>query len=656
MHMHTRGVPTPNRAGPDGNGARVFGVTAPPRAHSLAWFCREKLKMRCCSKDDTSDDVRVREARLRNQHQIASASSSDDEGSTTTVTETTERRRRARDVGRERRRGGSNEDDDDNDARDRRGGSDFDDLEAGGGFDDERDSYFEAGVGGRRSAWDRAAEQGQPGGSRRDDASPTHSTFGRDSERNRRMRKTARLVAERLGGIDSDEDDDEFEPGLGAPADVEQGFGFVSKDDVLKRREEMERQKREEEERRAEKARRKAEKKKAKRDEREKRARFTETESETVSLLEGRENDRRRKRSFFTRGSRAGNVLLAVVAMSAVIASAVGVILYAPTSSPKTVEIRGTDDGVLTTADPSLHPLKATTDKILHHLKHFTKKSDDEEKEKEKEKADADADALEKEKKKDDDSLVDDDEERDAEAEEASKKSHEHEATLGAKKASEPEIYATSSCAPVHRDSKHGIYNQFNSACYHNKDLIGCIEPTVGGCQKCYLADSAAASQKGSYVHCSHHVCKTYNVKGCLAEPQKVEDKVAAKGESPKHDVTLSKIKRKAVPSASRVSHFESDAEDEIESCLPNLEDAKRGVFQYSERSCRTLGHSDVDYSGCIAVGKSSCRMCVTRSALRTSTFSLCPKSVCHHHDLLFQQCAGEEDQVDDEDEDDDLR
>jgi hypothetical protein len=607
--------------------------------------------MRCCSKDDDDD---VREARLRNQHQIAAASSSsDDEGSTTTVTETTERRRRTRDVGK--RRGGSNDDDD---ARDRRGGSDFDDdddLEAGGGFDDERDSYFEAGVGGRRSAWDRAVGQ-EEGGSGREDASPTHSTFGRDSERNRRMRKTARLVAERLGGIDSDEDDDEFEPGLGAPADIEQGFGFVSKDDVLKRKEEMERQKREEEQRRAEKARRKAEKKKAKRDEREKRARFTETDSETVSLLEGRENERRRKRSFFTRGSRAGNVMLAVVAASAVIATAVGVILYAPTSSPKTVEIRGTDDGVLTTADPSLHPLKATTDKILHHLKHFTKKSDDdaEEKEKADADADADADALETEKKKDDDSLedVDDDEERDAKSEEESKKSHENEAMLGAKKAAaEPEIYATSSCAPVHRDSKHGIYNQFNSACYHKKDLIGCVEPTVGGCQKCYLADSAAASQKGSYAHCSHDVCKTYNVKGCLAEPQKVEEKAAS------HDVTLSKVKRKAVPkSASRVSRFESDADDEIESCLPNLEDAKRGVFQYSERSCRTLGHSDVDYSGCIAVGKSSCRMCVTRSALRTSTFSLCPKSVCHHHDLLFQQCAGEEDQVDDEDEDDELR
>jgi len=609
--------------------------------------------MRCCSKGDTGDDVR--EARLRNQHQIASASSSDDEGSTTTVTETTERRHHARDVGRERRRGGSNEDDDDDnddDARDRRGGSDFDDddLEAGGGFDDERDSYFEAGVGGRRSAWDRAAEQDRPGDSGRDDASPTHSTFGRDSERNRRMRKTARLVAERLGGIDSDVDDDEFEPGLGAPADVEQGFGFVSKDDVLKRKEEMERQKREEEERRAKKARRKAEKKKAKRDEREKRARFTETDSETVSLLEGRENDRRRKRSFFTRGSRAGNVLLAVVAASAVIASAVGVILYAPTSSPKTVEIRGTDDGVLTTADPSLHPLKATTDKILHHLKHFTKKSDAEEKEKADADADAEADALEKDKKKDDDSLedVDDDEERDDQSDEASKKSHKHEATLGAKKAAEPEIYATSSCAPVHRDSKHGIYNQFNSACYHKKDLIGCVEPTVGGCQKCYLADSAAASQKGSYAHCSHDVCKTYNVKGCLAEPQKVEEKAVS------HDVTLAKVKRKAVPESARVSRFESDADDEIESCLPNLEDAKRGVFQYSERSCRTLGHSDVDYSGCIAVGKSSCRMCVTRSALRTSTFSLCPKSVCHHHDLLFQQCAGEEDRVEDEDEDED--
>jgi len=596
----------------------------------------DELKMRCCSKDDDddrrrgSDDFEV----LRNQR--ATPTSSDDEGSTTTVTDTMERRG-VRHVGRERRGDGSNDD-----ARSRRGGSgdgDFDDLEAGSS---ERDSHFEVGVGGRRSAWDRAMEKGGSDGG--EDVSPTHSTFGRDSERNRRMRKTARLVAERLGGIDSDEDDDEFEPGLGAPADVEQGFGFVSKDDVSKRKEEMERKKREEEERRAEKARRKAEKKQAKRDEREKRARL-ETDSETVSLLEGRENHRR-KRSFFTRGSRAGNVILAVVAASAVIASAVGVILYAPTSSPKTVEIRGTDDGVLTTADPSLHPLKATTDKILHHLKHFTKssksapsKSDED-----------DDDVLEKEKKEND-SLedVDDDETKnDVDDDDDSKgESKAIEASLGAKN-TEPEIYATSSCAPVHRDSKHGIYNQFNSACYHKKDLIGCIEPTVGGCQKCYLADSAAASQKGSYVHCSHHVCKTYNVKGCLADPRKAEEQTAL--ESPKHDVTLSKAKRKAVPTA-RVSHSEEDSE---ESCLPNLEDAKRGVFQYSERSCRTLGHADVDYSGCISVGKSSCRMCVTRSALRTSSFSLCPKSVCHHHDLLFQQCAGEEDKVEDDDDDDD--
>ena len=84
------------------------------------------------------------------------------------------------------------------------------------------------------------------------------------------MRKTSKLVAERLGGAASAEsDDDEFAGGLerarSAAMDEDEGFGFSTRGDVERRREERARAKREEEEER----RRREEAKEAKRAKRE---------------------------------------------------------------------------------------------------------------------------------------------------------------------------------------------------------------------------------------------------------------------------------------------------------------------------------------------------------------------------------------------------
>ena len=107
------------------------------------------------------------------------------------------------------------------------------------------------------------------------------------------------LVAERLGGVDSDEsDDDEFASGLERArsarrrgGDEEEGFGFVSQADLTRREEERARKKREEERRalEAERARRKAEKlakKEAKREAKRGRERAREAEHDDDRQVE----------------------------------------------------------------------------------------------------------------------------------------------------------------------------------------------------------------------------------------------------------------------------------------------------------------------------------------------------------------------------------
>ena len=559
----------------------------------------------------------------------------------------------------------------------------------------------------RRSAWHRAGDDASgDGGS----VSPTHSTFGRDSERRRRMRKTSKLVAERLGGAASDEsdesDDDEFAGGLerarSAALDEEQGFGFVTRRDVERRREERARAKREEEERR-----RREEAKEAKRAKRErrraekKRERELVEESETASLLDG--TAKLRVRRFM--GLKVSTVKYAAVAVSAVVACGVGAVLYSGASTkPGTMEIRG-GENTLKTADPTLQPLKATTDRILKGMKErFTgkKSSDAKDAKRAGENVDADKDSSKTKKSpskgtktKDDDddddddadtgekkkksAAVDDGDEKevdkaddvdddddDAKSSRDKKKKSEkksrREASLGVVPmvAEDDSIKASSSCAPAHVESRHGVFRQYNKACMGDEERpLGCDDKSSEGCQSCFIDGSAAATQVKSYVRCSHHVCDAYDVKGCDPDPK--ERVVEEESSSGKERVRLGRPKRRpAADVARRQKMFDNqastrNADAETEVCLPNLEDAKRGIFQYSERYCRTLGHTDVDYSGCISVGKSSCRMCVTKSAQSSSAmFSVCPRSVCEHHDLLYQQCLEDAEDAEDADVDDD--
>jgi len=508
------------------------------------------------------------------------------------------------------------------------------------------------------------------------------------------MRKTSKLVAERLGGVDSDEsDDDEFASGLERArsarrrgGDEEEGFGFVSQADLTRREEERARKKREEERRalEAERARRKAEKlakKEAKREAKRDRERARE-ESETASLLDGGRK-RKVRRSFF--GIKSHVVTYTVVAVSAVVACGVGAVLYSSAASPRTMEIRG-GAGTLTTADPTLQPLKATTDKILKGLKGSLKRvtagtssvddvADETEESssktsktksalkkkssttKDEEDEDDDLDADDDVDVDVDDAVVDDaddtDEKKSTKRKKSSKKSKPSEASLGVtpsikdeedeeeEEEEDDDVKATPSCAPVQIESKHGIYRQYNKACMEDSgDVLGCVEKSSEGCQSCYLDDSPAATQSSSYSRCSHHVCSAYSVEGCDPKPAKAksddDESDAEDGNADDEDTADTAPTVRAKPTLGVTPTV--NVEDE--NCLPNLEDAKRGIFQYTERYCRTFGHIDVDYAGCIAIGKSSCRMCATRSVRgASSVFALCPRSVCQNHDLLFEQC-----------------
>lgn len=506
------------------------------------------------------------------------------------------------------------------------------------------------------------------------------------------MRKTSKLVAERLGGVDSDEsDDDEFASGLERArsarrrgGDEEEGFGFVSQADLTRREEERARKKREEERRalEAERARRKAEKlakKEAKREAKRDRERARE-ESETASLLDGGRK-RKVRRSFF--GIKSHVVTYTVVAVSAVVACGVGAVLYSSAASPRTMEIRG-GAGTLTTADPTLQPLKATTDKILKGLKGSLKRvtagtssvddvADETEESssktsktksalkkkssttKDEEDEDDDLDADDDVDVDVDDAVVDDaddtDEKKSTKRKKSSKKSKPSEASLGVtpsikdeedeEEEEDDDVKVTPSCAPVQIESKHGIYRQYNKACMEDSgDVLGCVEKSSEGCQSCYLDDSPAATQSSSYSRCSHHVCSAYSVEGCDPKPAKAksddDESDAEDGNADDEDTADTAPTVRAKPTLGVTPTV--NVEDE--NCLPNLEDAKRGIFQYTERYCRTFGHIDVDYAGCIAIGKSSCRMCATRSVRgASSVFALCPRSVCQNHDLLFEQC-----------------
>lgn len=531
-------------------------------------------------------------------------------------------------------------------------------------------SHGERGVDGRRSAWHRAAGDEDED----EDGSPTHSTFGRESDRKRRARQTSRLVAERLGGRTSDgSDSDEFASGYERSrtrrgGDEERGFGFVSKADIAKREEEKARQEELERKRAA-----KAAKEERKRQRREvRRERERELESETASLLDGAPRAPR-KRAYF----KGSTIAAVVVGAAAVVACGIGAVLYTRGEhAPKMMKIKS-GDTTLTTADPALQPLKSTTDEIASRTKGNAEKDlavdgkvdsdanaegDDEtlnkKTSKSKKSRDADdADEVEegktksKGKKKDEDVDENADDDEDDESLSKSKKSSKKsniEAMLGS--AFDGDIKVTSTCAPVHVESRHGIYRQFNKACMDEGDKpLGCMASSSEGCQSCFVDGSPAATQSTSYARCSHHVCEAFGVRGCDPNPMSKEDAETEVDE--KSDVKSDEksdgeeLFKAEIPKMSRLSSapktIAPKPDGSGENCLPNLEDAKRGIFQYAERYCRTMGHTDVDYSGCVSIGKSSCRMCVTKSASRsTPIFSVCPRSVCENHDLLFQQCA----------------
>ena len=533
---------------------------------------------------------------------------------------------------------------------------------------------------GRRSAWDRAAGTTSDDG--RSERSATHSTFGR----HRRQRKVSRAVERALGGahaLDEDEDD-EYAPTRARAADAgdeEAGFGFVSKGDIARRDAE-----------RAAKAKAKAEAKAkadAERlsalkaaDELAKRKAATSDDDETMSLLaatdgdDSNANERRNRRG--KSGKKMSLLAYTAIASCAVIAACVGIVIYvpAPTSSVAVPASSASTSALTVDGSPVLTSSSSSVDDKNDIAADLEKKlvSRSRSKRAEADAVDDDEDDDEdgasstKSKKKSikssssksptkdleedeyDEETADEDEEDDKTAK-ADRDSRTVEARLGrfawvdddkaADKAKIDEndmlIRATRACAPIHVETRHGVYRQFNHECLLSDDGIiekpvGCMRDSADGCQSCYVANSAAASQQKSYAWCSQHVCETYGATGC--EP--VHRNLSSGGKKKEEP---SRKKKKPTPFAS------ATAARDVEACLPNLEDAKRGIFQYSAHHCRTMGHAHVDYSGCVSIGKSSCRMCVTKSTMQGTVFSLCPKSVCEHHDLLYSQCDDDDDE-----------
>ena len=531
--------------------------------------------------------------------------------------------------------------------------------------------------GGRRSAWDRA---GAPSTTASEDArserSATHSTFGR----HRRERKVSRAVERALGGAGAyDEDDDEeYAPTAAAKraVDEEAGFGFVSKSDIARRDAERAAKAKAKAEAERAAAARKAAKELAKR-----KAVGLSDDDETMSLLSAdidELNGNQRRRSRKKGGKKMSVLAYTVIVSCAVVAACVGIVIYvpAPTTSSAVVSnsvATATDAGsVLTSSSSSSSSTvrkekkkemditkdleKKLTSKSRSKTASTSAKDDDDEKD---DKDDDDKSSTKSKKtSKSSTKDVEEDEydEEPANEDEEDGKNHKSgavEAKLGrfawldddevadkgADDAKEAPIRATRECAPIHVETRHGMYRQFNQECLASDDGVlqkpaGCLRGSADGCQSCYISNSPAASQLTSYSWCSQHVCETYGVVGCETDPSKrrpsstlgVDEKPATKS-------------KKSSASIAAAAAARGDGE----ACLPNLEDAKRGIFQYSAHHCRTMGHAHVDYSGCVSIGKSSCRMCVTKSTLQGTVFSLCPKSVCENHDLLYSQCADDD-------------
>ena len=593
-----------------------------------------------------------------------------------------------------RARASDDDDDDDDDERSTTTEA-REDAEGDGGdvvvaIDDDGDGDGADGRGvGRRSAWDRAgATSTTASEDARSERSATHSTFGR----HRRERKVSRAVERALGGAGAyDEDDDEeyaTTTAANRAVDEEAGFGFVSKSDIARRDAERaakakEKAKAKAEAERAAKAKAKAEAeraeaaRKAAKELAKRKAAGSSDDDETMSLLSAdidELNDNQRRRSRKKGGKKMSVLAYTVIVSCAVIAACVGIVIYvpAPTTSSAVVSnsvATATDASPVLTSSSSSSSSSVAKEKKKE--KDITKDLEKKLTSKSRSKAASTSAAADDDDKDDDDesstkskktskSSTKDMEEDEYDEEPANedeedgktRKSGAVEAKLGrfawldddevadkgADDAKEAPIRATRECAPIHVETRHGVYRQFNQECLASDDEVltkpaGCMRGSADGCQSCYISNSPAASQLTSYSWCSQHVCETYGVAGCETDPSKRPSSTLGVDEKP---ATKSKMSTASIAAAAA-------ARDGGEVCLPNLEDAKRGIFQYSAHHCRTMGHAHVDYSGCVSIGKSSCRMCVTKSTLQGTVFSLCPKSVCENHDLLYSQCADDD-------------
>ena len=494
---------------------------------------------------------------------------------------------------------------------------------------------------GRRSAWDRAGTS---------DLGSERSASNVGSLR-RGKRTISRDVERALGGECDWEEEEEFEPERATRADEELGFGFVSREDVARR--ERERAKAEanakiEADRREREAREETVKRK--------KVDVVEEsdEEETTALLT---SDHARKRR--PGGKKMSLLAYTAIASCAVIAACAGVVIFVPPSTlaPRaTAAIAPANGDVVLTSSGGSASTNAIATQLITKMKNVSNTGtgdatdageevvlDARAKSKSSSKSAAIIDDAEQEEY--DEEPADENEEDDNVDRASSRRSGSIEAKLGrfAWADEDAPIRASSACAPIHLEMRHGVYRQFNRAClksddFNTKPPKGCVQTSTAGCQNCYVEGSPAASQVSSYSWCSRHVCEMYDVSGC--EP---EHKETTKNPGYKKASDFRSIAAPVPKKTSSSKAVFDDVDDGPETCLPNLEDAKRGIFQYSELYCRSMGHHNVDYSGCVSIGKSSCRMCVTKSTLQSTVFSLCPKSVCENHDLLYHQCADDE-------------
>ena len=239
---------------------------------------------------------------------------------------------------------------------------------------------------------------------------------------------------------------------------------------------------------------------------------------------------------------------------------------------------------------------------------------------------------------------------------------------------------AEAKCTPKATEKVHGIFSQFSPGCARGEEMPGCVAGTK--CQKCYLKGTPAETQASTMGWCRASVCEHFGTTGCKGEKAKkkmanlgrVDDKsggrnggkkrlrrkmdVGGDGEDEEARVGGGRRGGRRVGPKTRFLRRSSahlGTSREVGSCLPSLGDAKRGRFQFEDRSCLDFGErgEEDDVAGCVEVGKSSCRFCRTHGKLDVEDseededvedpnmmdFGTCPRDVCRVHDLRWKQC-----------------